>query len=110
MKKLILLLIGLFAGFILYQTTSNSNVADKQTDQTSEVISVEGKVTGNISIMGQSVYELVNLSDTTDIYYVVVKGEAPSIDETRSVRLVKEELFVLNDNRVAVYLEQPDDE
>lgn len=110
MKKLILLLIGFFAGFILYQTTYNGNATDKKTDQISEVISVEGKVTGNLSIMEKSVYELTSLSDTTEIYYVIVKGEAPSIDETRSVRLVKEELFVLNDNRVAVYLEQPDDE
>jgi|AntRauTorckE6833_2_1112554.scaffolds.fasta_scaffold141650_1 hypothetical protein len=110
MKKLILLLIGFFAGFILYQTTYNSSVADKQNQQDTEVIEVEGKVTGNLSIMRQSVYELVSITDTTQIYYVIIKGEAPPIDETRSVRLVKEELFVLNDNRVAVYLEQPDNE
>lgn len=110
MKKIILPLIGFFAGFILYQTTYNGNAIGKKSDQISEVISVEGKVTGNLSIMGQSVYELVSLKDKTQIYYVIVKGKVPLIDEKRSVRLVKEELFVLNDNRVVVYLEQPEDE
>ena len=107
MKNLLLLIIGLVAGVCLYQKIDNDNSADTEMVQNTEIVSVKGIVSNNLSIMGQSVYELTDVSDNTLSYYVMVKGEAPAIGDVREVRLAKYDLLNVNDNRVTVYLEQP---
>lgn len=107
MKNLLLLIIGLVAGIYLYQKFDNDNSDETEIAQNTEIIAVKGRVSSNLSIMGQSVYELTDVSDSTLSYYVMVKGEAPSIGEVSDVRLAKYDLLNFNDNRVTVYLEQP---
>lgn len=105
MKNLILLILAALLGTLIYQGFYNKNLKPRKSDQTLEV--VRGKVTGNLTILDQSAFELTSGKDTTKSYYVINRSNtpAPTVGEHLTVQLIRKDLIILNDDSISVYLE-----
>jgi len=103
MKKFAFIIIAII-GIITYQQRNIMEYSKDILNQGEHVL-VQGKVAANLSILGQSAYKLVNISDTSKVYYVISHRQAPAIGETLNISVQKQELVILNNDTLAVYME-----